>query len=235
MADDETTVETDDETAEDTSEKKDVTEEEGESKSSTKTEERDYAKEIAEEEAKGKPDPKKAREAFKERDEKREEGSDDKPLTRKDIEEIEARAPTRATKIVLESQALSIAKTLATSEPEANLILAKWRNRVFPENMPLHEQIEEMYAITHRKRLIGTANEAMRALKNKSGIKTDPSGTQREPAATTEPKLSAQDATAYKSAGFVWDGTKNLYNKPLMGVKQHLYKDQKTKRQWIAV
>lgn len=157
-----------------------------------------------------------------------------KPLTRADIAEINATATAAAMKVANQAAALTIAKTLATSDKEAQLIVAKWANRNFPEGTPLQDQIEEMYAVTHRKRLIGERNEALRAAKNKLNVQTDSAATHRDETAAGEPKMSDADKTAFKQAGFVWDAAKRLYKKPLGNGKTHLYRDPKTGRTFRA-
>lgn len=222
--------EVEDTESEDT-ETEEETEEEEESEGSSKEDKKDdidYEAELLEEEKRGKPDPEKAKDAFKEREEKREEKSEDegdKPLTRKDVNRIRAEIRTE----VQGEQALDIARKFAGSESEAKLIVAKWRNRVFPEGMMLSEQLEEAYAITHRKRLIGQRNEAFRALKSKDGVIRHAPGAQRDGVEGKAPKLSAADAVAYKGAGYEWNGSKRLYQKSLSRGR-FLYKDPKTGR-----
>ncbi len=208
--------------------------EEDSADTSDKTDEVDWDKELEEETA-SVPDPVKAKDAFKERQTKKQDEDDseddlDKPLTRRDRAAIVA----EARKDVQKEQALTIARGMAGSEKEALVIAAKWGNRTFPDGMSLQDQLEEAYAITHRKKLIGTANEAMRALKAKSGVKTDSSSAQRDATPGVAPKQSSADAAAYKQAGFVWDSSKRLYKKPLKGGRLHLYKDPKSKKQWTA-
>lgn len=246
MADDKTTdtskeeekkEDTEDTTATDTATEEGAegeTGEESEDSSSTTTKELDLDKELEEENKRGKPDPIKAKKAFDERQAKREAGEaeeeGDKPVTRKELAELEQRAIKRAN----EAQALTIAKGMAASEKEAQLIFAKWKNREFPENLPLTDQLEEAYAITHRKKLIGERNEALRAARNKANANKGAGSTAHDSGIAGEPKLSDADKYAMTAAGYVWDGAKRLYKKPLGGGKSHLYKDPKTGRTWRA-
>lgn len=195
----------------------------------------DLDKEL-EEENKRKPDPEKAAQAFQEREDRRKAAEDlaaadaadaDKPLTRKDIAEIERRTYAR----LQADQALALAKAITTSDKEAQLVLAKWRNRSFPETMPLQDQLDEAYAITHRKKIIGDRNEALRALRGKGNVQTHANDTHRDAPAAGEPKLSDADKTALQQSGFTWDGTKKLYSKKLKGGKT-LYTDAKRSRTW---
>lgn len=228
------TAKEEEETADDSTTEDTASEEEDKS---TKEDERDFDKEIEDERKHGKPDPKKAQESFKNRQAKREESKEgeeddeDKPLTRKDLAEIEANAYQRANS----DRALEIARTLASSDKEATLIFEKWRNRSFPATLTLSQQMEEAYAITNSKKMIGERNEAIRALKNNGrATKVAPSSHRDGPLAA-EPKLSDADRSALLSAGFGWDATKRLYSKPLKGGKMHLYRDPKSGRTFTAV
>lgn len=184
--------------------------------------ERDYDAEIEEERKAGKPDPDKAKEAFKKREKKRneqdedddkteDEDDDNRPLTRKDIAEIEARALARENA----KHALEIAKSLAGSDKEAELIVAKWSNRTFPPNLPLADQIREAYVITHSKRLIGERNEALRGLKNSKTVLKDGTGSHREGVKPLKPKMRAADENAIVASGYVLNPTSNKYEKKL--------------------
>lgn len=224
-ADAETTEEeTEEETAEESEEETEEESEEEEAESSDK--ERDYDAEIEEERTKGKPDPKKAKDAFKERKEKKQEDEDDedRPISKRDLAEILA----TDRKERLESSALTAARKLAGSDKEAQLIVEKWKNRSFPESLSLEKQIEEAYVITHSKKLIGERNEAVRALKNKGNVDKSASSAHRDGPQPGEPKLSPQDAVVIKQSGFKWIGTSRRYEKKLAN-GSILVKDPKTK------
>ncbi len=149
---------------------------------------------------------------------------DDKPVTRKELAAITAKARQEAQA----DQALEMAKGIAETPVEAKLIVAKWKGRSFPEGTPLSEQIEEMYAVVHRKRLIGERNEALRALKGKAGANNNSAASHAEGLPGTTPKLSPQDEQAYKGAGFVFNGVARRWEKKLPN-GDILVKDSKTK------
>lgn len=150
--------------------------------------------------------------------------NDDAPVTQKDLAAVRAEARRE----VQAERALELATSLAGSEAEAQLLVAKWQNRTFPEGTPLSEQMEEVYAIVHRKQLIGERNEALRALKGKEGAhKTSASGHQDAPSGA-EPKLSPADDHAIKAAGYVWVGAERAWVKQLANGDK-LVKDAKTK------
>lgn len=201
-------------------------------------EDKDLDEELDKETKRGKPDATKAKEAFTKRKAKKVEGDeedaeevdeeddDNKPVTRAEMR----RAQETARREAQESSALAIARTLATSEKGVQLIIAKWKNRSFPEGMPLQEQVEEMYAASHRKRLVSERTEALRALKNKGSVQDGVAETHRDSATSGEPKMSDGDRQALTASGFVWDGSKRLYKKPLKGGKMFLYRDAQGKR-----
>lgn len=178
----------------------------------------------------------KREEMRKEREKKSEEGEGDKVLDSNDIVARATEAATAAaTKVALQSAALTIARSLAASDKEAQLIVAKWGNRSFPDGVPLQDQVEEMYAVVNRKKLIGERNEALRVARNKGNVNDNGAATHRDAPAAGEPKLSDADASALKAAGFVWDGDKRMYKKPLKGGKLHLYRDSKSGRTFTGV
>lgn len=215
-----------DESTEETTDAETVDEstEEG-SEKTTDTDDADYEAEL-EKERKGKPDPKKAKDAFKERQSKHqddeEESDNDKPLTRREAE-----------KILQEGRALDIANNMANSPKEAELIVEKWKNRTFPTHLSLTQQLEEAYAITHAKKLVGERNEAIRALKAKAGVNKNTATTHREPAAATEPKLSPADASGLKNAGFAFNGVSRRYEKKLSNGDM-IIQDPKTKKTFFV-
>lgn len=184
-----------------------------------------------------------ADEAFKKREDarkKREEeaaaaGGNKEPLDTDDIIARAAEAGAEAaTKVTLQNSALTIARTLATSDKEAQLMVAKWNNRSFPASMPLQQQMEEMYGAVNYRRLAGERSEALRIARNKGNVNTNGAASHIDGPAAGEPKLPEADISAMKASGFIWDGAMRVYKKPLNGGKTHLYKDPKTNRMWRA-
>jgi len=194
----------------------------------------DYDAEIAEEKKKGKPDPEIAKKAFLDRQAKREAGEegeseDDKPLTRKDIAEVESRLEKKH----LNTQALAIATQFAGSVKEAELIVEKWKNRTFPQGLSLNDQIEESFAITHRKRIIGERNEALRALKGRSGVNDNPAGAHHDSQKGGGPEIAGIDKAAILASGFKYNETNRRFEKKLKN-GDTLIQDPKTKQTSIV-
>lgn len=229
------TTDAEEETTDDASEEEESTEEESEEEESTEDnsgssteEELDLDAEIEKERKAGEPDPAIADKAFKDRKNKRE-GDDDaaeRPLTQKDLDA----ALARDRKERQADDALAFAKKMASSDKEAELIVAKWDNRTFPKGLSLLDQIQEAYVITHSKKLIGERDEALRALKGKNGIRKDAVGTHRDAAKSgNEPKLTPQDAAAIRASGFAWNNVSRQYEKKLPNGRM-LIRDNKTKQ-----
>ncbi len=183
----------------------------------------DYDAEIDAENKRGKPDLKIASEAFQDRKKKRT-GSDeavedddaeveDRPLTMKDVAMIEARTERK----LLAGQALTFAKGLAENDKEAELVVARWNNRTFPQGITLSEQIEEIYTgLPHvRKRLIGERNEALRALKGKNGARKDAATTHRPSPAGSAPQVTSAESHAFTAAGFSLNSQTRQWEKKL--------------------
>jgi hypothetical protein len=227
---DKTTEETDEVTTEvDTSSEE--TEEESEEKSSSQ-EEIDYEAELIEEKKRGTPDPEIAKKAFKEREEKRkhkEEEEDDtededKPLTRKDLQSIRHQMKSE----VYSDRIQEIASELSSSTAEANLTIEIHKNRVYPESMPLKEQLEEAWIIANRKKILSKNKELGRALLSRKTASQDTATTHRDKMEGSTPKMNASDADSYKRAGYEYDAKNRVYKKKLPSGKW-LVKDPKTK------
>lgn len=209
-------------------------ESEEEDESSHNDSEIDYDAEIEKEKEKGKPDKDKAKEAFQARKSKRSDESEDdadendKPFTKRELQEHLARVEKKA----LETSAYQLAKSLSASDKEAMLIVEKWKNRIFPEDMSLMEQLEEMYVSIHRKKLIGDRNEALRALKNKGRVNNNAATTHRDSAkGSSTPKVPEADKRAILAAGYVWNANNGLFEKKLSNGNTLAYdpKSKKTK------
>ena len=188
-----------------------------------------------------KPDPTRAREEFKTRKQRRADRGDDdeekedapEPLTRADLDEVESRAEQRAYRRLQQDQALALARSFGTNEKEAQLVFLKWQNRQWPSDLPLADQLEEAYAVTFRKKIIGERTEALRALRNKPNANDTSAETHRDATSSGEPNLPAQDKAAMKASGFVWDGSKGMYRKPIKG-RGFLNRDPKSGKTFIS-
>ena len=203
-----------------------------ESQDSSSSQETDYEALI---EAERKPDPEKAKEAFKKRQEKRheeepepEEEEGDKPMTRKEMEEYLAR---RTQEIVAEANAeriTEIATELADTNGEARFIMEIHKNRIFPEGMSLRDQLSEAKAIATYKRTLAKNAELARKVNSKETASKDTS-TGIQETTSSEPKVGADVKVALKNAGFVYDNTHKTYVKTLPNGKK-MFRDPKTGR-----
>lgn len=180
----------------------------------------------------------KAKEGWKKRqakDESEEDGDEeeeDKPLTAKQLERVLAEERERTKKELLSGAISEKARKLAGSDAEANLIIELHKNRSFPAGMPLDEQLEEVQAIANRKRMKAENEELRRALRGKEGVTDVAADAHRDPQQGTEPKMSSQDITAIKAAGYEWDGKSRFYVKKLNGGKKLIY-DPRTKQRKV--
>lgn len=165
------------------------------------------------------------------KDKKEDEGNDedddddDKPMTKREAREMFAHQEKQN----LAQSALQIAKSFASSPDEAELIVEKWRNRTFPAHLSLADQIEEAYAVTHSKKLIGERNEALRALKNKENVNSDGSGTHRDAPKGTDTKIAPDMLLAIKQSELVFNTTSRQYERKLADGSSLVY-DQKQKQ-----
>ena len=155
---------------------------------------------------------------FKDSERKRKEreaGGEGKTLTADQLDEILAREREETRKEIQSTQIREIAGRLATSEAQRDLIVEIHKNRTFPSHLSLEEQIEEAYAISNSKKLIGERNEAMRALRGKDAVNKNPASTHRDAPVPSAPKLKPADEQALTAAGFVYNGTTRRLEKKL--------------------
>lgn len=226
---DESDSDDEDESDDEDSEDEDDSDDEDESESSSTEDELDLDAELERERQAAEPDKDKAKKEFKKRDKKRKSGEG--VITEARLQEILAADRKERQR----DDALRIAKGMAGSDKEAELIVAKWANRTFPKNLTLSEQITEAYAITHAKRLIGERNEAMRALKGKRGVtKKGAASAHREGDRNpNEPKLPPAEAASLRASGFTWNVKSRRYEKKLPNGRL-LIRDNKTKQVRLA-
>ena len=153
----------------------------------------------------------------------------DKPLTRSELEEVLQRDRQLNQKQIRQSRIEEIAKGMSRSDAEKSLIIEIHKNRVWPNSVPLEEQLEESYAIANRKKIIGERDEALRALRGKTNASVDTATTYRDsPKQSGEIKLSGQDMSAIREAGYTFNTTSRRFEKKLPNGKTLIY-DVKTK------
>ena len=135
----------------------------------------------------------KARERLEAKRKKEEEDDDfddgeDKPLTRRELQEVLAQNREETLKESRLESAKKLARELSESDDEAELTFEVWRNRTLPGT--LTEQISEAHAIANSKKLAATNSELQRSLLNKDRVNRDGSSSQRKPAPAKEPYLN---------------------------------------------
>lgn len=160
-------------------------------------------------------------------DDDQDDDEEDKPLTKREFREAQAANNQKVLKESQKELIVAKAKALAASDGEANLIIEIHRNRQFPADMPLDEQLEEAQALANRKKHKIQVEELKRALAGKEGESENAATTQRDAPPQPQPKLSTGDAAALKGAGFEWDSKQGMWKK-LLPNKQYLYRDSKT-------
>lgn len=235
---DEAEEESDDESEDEEESEEDDSEEdsEDEEESSHADNDIDFDAEIEKERERGKPDKDKAKEAYLDRKNRRsgddeDEEDDTKPMTKGDLRAMLAASEKRA----LENAARQLAKSYAHSDKEATLIVEKWKNRVFPEDMSLQDQVEEMFVSVHRKKLIGDRNEALRALKNKGRVNNNAATSHHDGQKQSgAPKVNEADKRAILAAGYKWNNQTRFFEKKLPNGSILVYDPKSKKTQMMA-
>ncbi len=149
----------------------------------------------------------------------------DKPITQRQLNEALATTADQTRKAVYGEQIKDIASSIAETAEEAEAIIEFHKNRSFPNDLSIREQLEEVQAIVNRKVNKARLSEAMRAKQAKGGVSKDGSSTHRDPQVGRQPKISAADAQALREAGYTYAPSRDRYEKKLpTGVIRHIKK-----------
>ena len=164
-----------------------------------------------------KPDPEKAKEAFKERKEKRED-PDNLPITRKEFKEALRKTEDKTIKSVTKGQAEGLVKSLTTSDTEKELVMNVYDNTIFPSHYTMEDKVKASVAMANSDKLIGERNELARALKSKDKVGKDAVDTKHDqPESGAAPKQAADMKAVLASQGFEYDKETKMFSKPLGG------------------
>jgi len=166
-------------------------------------------------------------------EEKEDEG--EKPLTRQDLQTMLAANQRQLYQNLMGDTIKRLAREMTKSEAEANYVAEIYKNRIWPEDMPIEEQLEEACAIANRKPFM-TAQRAEidRAKKSKETSSTENLGTFKDSQPVEEPRLDANAKKALTGAGFTWDGKRRLYVKLVSKDRILTYDPKTNKRQVIT-
>lgn len=206
--------ETPDENEETPDEVEDGDSEDSEDDSSSTEDDVDYDEEI-EAEQKRAPDPKKAFERIKGKEKKRETSPEGTPLTEERLQEILAEERRQARLEAQEERITEIVSGMTANEKEARLTMQIHKNRMYPENMPLREQLEEAFFVANRKKVLAKNSELARALKGKNNSSRDVATTHRDQPEGVTPKVKEDLKLSLKRAGFNYDPKTKVYVKKL--------------------
>lgn len=171
----------------------------------------------------------KAKERFQERHGKDDDGGEDKPLTRAELQAILAEERTERSKERQEGEAKAIIKNYASSTEEADAAFIVWKNRIKPTG-DLEQDVLFALGGLNARRFVAQSDELKRALRSKINAQKNTATTHRDGATPAEPALTSHDATAIKAAGFTWDG-KSWMKK--LGSGKTLRKSKDLKKTWL--
>ena len=140
---------------------------------------------------------------------------EDRPLTARELTVILARERQENQKLLQQQRITDLAKKLASSDDEAELIVEIHKNRTFPDHLSLEDQMEEAYVLANRKRLMGENSELKRALRGKGSAVTSAPPVHHDAPKAREPQVAPQDRAVLVAAGFIWNGTARRFEKKL--------------------
>jgi len=143
------------------------------------------------------------------------EGGDGKEgMTPEEIRKIAQEEASKTLKSINQGQAENLARSVATSDDEAELIIFHYKNSIVLTGN-LQEDIESAQALANKKRVQKQLSEIRRTIQAKKneageGGAGNPPGGEEE----SEPKLSENDRKIIRSGNFKWDPKKKVFISP---------------------
>jgi membrane protein involved in colicin uptake len=172
--------------------------------------------------------------AFKFREEKRKREEDEsyvpptteETLTKADLLAMEDRLEKRFASSTIKD----IAEKLSSSPEEAEAILETHRNRTFPSNLSLEQQLKECQAIVNAPSIMGQRNELARALLNKNGVSNGSTSSRPDTLPKNkEPEITPDVKLVLREQGLTFNQTSGLYEAKLSGNRIRIYNPQTKK------
>lgn len=168
--------------------------------------------------------------AFKDREKKRLEleakgeeeelSEDDKPITRREFQELLKRER--------KNEAEEIVAGMTDNVKERELILLTFKNRSYPSHLSLKEQLNEAYVVANLPRIQGENQELKRALSGKKNANTDSSQNHQDSPQTLQPKLAPADSAELARQGWKWNGVSKRHEKKMPKGTLVRHKDGRT-------
>ena len=135
------------------------------------------------------------------------ETDEDKPVTKRDLQEIEA----NLTRKTLRAQVEAEVKKIARSSDEANLILYHYEHSIVPLG-DVAKDISRARLIANEQRVLRENDELRATLRSKETRgKGGGGGGQRPDVASKEPSLDADTKTLVQRNKMTWDAKRGLY------------------------
>ena len=179
----------------------------------------------------------KAKEASLKRKEKREQEEEayepvdekDQPITKGDLEEFMARQTQATEEKINANKVENLISKSTGSDDEAMLVKKILNDTKFPDGYTLEDRVRGAIALANSDKLVGENSELKRALENRSGVSSDPTGNYQ--AGQTPPTLHSQisegKALVLKQQGYTLNKITKRYEKKLSENEKMVY-DVKT-------
>lgn len=153
----------------------------------------------------------------------------DAPISANQLQNILAQERQATTKKLQAQEIDLLAEQISSNDDEKALLIEVHKNRTFPSNLTLSEQIEESHLIANKKKILGRNAELTRALRGKDLTTKGAPSVHHDPPKVGEPQLSSADKKALTSSGYEWNSTSRTYDKKMPNGKI-LRRDSKTKK-----
>lgn len=167
-----------------------------------------------------------ADQAFKLRKKNRKDGEEDEDEDEDEDEEESEKGMTRAevqammdsnNKTAQASEIKDIVSKMSDNDKVQELIILTHKNRTYPSNLSLKQQLEEAFLTANKGKILGENQELKRALTGNKNASTDGSQTHQDSPPGSKPKLSASTQAELTRLGYKWNGTSKRFEKKVKG------------------
>lgn len=132
---------------------------------------------------------------------------EEKPVTQKQLHEFMAKER--------KGEIVRIVSDMTDDVKVRELTILTHKNRTYPANSSLQEQLQEAYLVANKDKVLGENSELKRALSGNKNALTDASQNHQDSPKVGEPNMSAADKQELARHGWKWNGTSRKYEKKI--------------------
>ena len=152
---------------------------------------------------------------------------EEKPLTKSELEVILKEERQASRKEDQREKVDEIIKSMIDDEDAIELMKLRFKSHTPTPGQTLREQLEDVFMLVNKKKIIGENSELKRALKNKDNVSTSATNTKHSESKESEPKIAPDVKLVLTQGGYAYNTTAKRYERTLPNGKV-LFKDPKT-------